>query len=68
MQKVWDTGTDLKLRVRADVFNVTNARNWTTFSNFPGTAAGGPDPGFGNHNDDIMLPTRTFKLSFGLDW
>jgi outer membrane receptor protein involved in Fe transport len=67
VQKVWDTGTDLKLRVRADVFNVTNERNWTGFNTFKGTN-NVVDPGFGNHNDDIMLPTRTFKLSFGLDW
>jgi len=67
VQKVWDTGTNLKFRVRGDVFNVTNARNWTAFETFKGTN-NTLNPSFGNHNDDIMLPTRTFKLSFGLDW
>jgi outer membrane receptor protein involved in Fe transport len=67
VQKEWDTGTDLKLRVRGDVFNVTNARNWTGFNTFKGVD-GVINPGYGDHNDEIVSPTRTFKLSFGLAW
>ncbi|HEY5972126.1 MAG TPA: hypothetical protein VIT22_09150, partial [Pseudoxanthomonas sp.] len=67
VQKEWDTGTNLKLRVRADVFNVTNNRNWRQFETFKGVN-NSLNPNFGSHNDDITLPTRTFKLSFGLNW
>jgi outer membrane receptor for ferrienterochelin and colicin len=68
LQKEWDTGTDLKLRVRGDVFNVTNERNYTDFGDFKGTG-GVQNPTFGQRTGDgIIMPTRTFKLSFGLDW
>lgn len=67
IQKEWDTGTDLKLRIRGDIFNVTNARNWTGFQTFKGLN-GVVFNDFGNHNDDIALPTRTFKLSLGFSW
>lgn len=67
LAKEWDTGSDVKLRVRADVLNVTNARNWAGYDDWWGFA-GVPNPNFGRHNDDIVLPTRTFKLSFGLSW
>lgn len=67
LQKQWDTGTDIKFRVRADVFNVTNARNWTSFEFFRGIN-NVQNPNYGMHNDDIALPTRTFKLSVGMEW
>ncbi|MHB8912833.1 MAG: TonB-dependent receptor, partial [Lysobacter sp.] len=63
LQKEWDTGTDLKLRIRGDVFNVTNARNYTDFDNWRGFNQGA-NPTFGQRNGDgILLPTRTFKLT-----
>src|SRR5690606_6897444 len=37
------------LRVRLDVLNVFNTRNWRNFELFPGDLAGGPNPNFGNH-------------------
>lgn len=67
VQREWDTGTNLRFRVRGDVFNVTNARNWNEFETFRGVN-GVENSSFGNHNDSIILPTRTFKLSFGLSW
>ncbi|NUO76117.1 MAG: TonB-dependent receptor [Lysobacter sp.] len=68
VQKEWDTGTDLKLRVRADVLNVTNARNWVDFNTFRGIN-GVESNNFGERsNDNIALPTRTFKLSLGFSW
>lgn len=68
LQKEWDTGTDLKLRVRADVLNVANARNYTDFDNWRGFNQGA-NPTFGQRTGDgILLPTRTFKLSLGFNW
>ncbi len=70
LQKEWDTGTDLKLRVRGDVLNVFNWRNVfsSQYANWRG-ADGVADPTYGERTgDEIALPTRTFKLSFGLTW
>ena len=61
-QKVWHASDDISLRVRADVLNVTNRYNWESY-NDDWTSAN-----FGQHNLAIRLPTRTFKLSFGIDW
>ena len=63
VQKVWDTGTDLSVRVRADVFNVTNERNYTDFVDDISNSGFGDRNGFG-----IAGPMRTLKLSFGIDW
>ena len=57
--RTWDTGTDLKLKVRADVINVFNWDNWGGY---------GKDWNTGNINAWDQFATRTFKLSFGLDW
>ena len=54
------------LRVRLDVLNVFNTRNWSAFDTFPGDL-NGPNPNFGNHLDSVHT-TRTAKLSFGFDW
>lgn len=58
---------DAGFRVRLDVLNVFNTRNWRNFELFPGDLAGGPNPNFGNHLDSVHV-TRTAKLSFGFDW
>ena len=57
IQKEWNTGTDLRFRVRGDVFNVFNWENWNDY------AVNGQQSGLA-----IRGPTRYFKLSFGLDW
>lgn len=68
LQKEWSTGTDLKLRVRGDILNVTNERNYTDFDNWRGFN-GDANPNFGRRSGDgILLPTRTFKLSMGFSW
>lgn len=68
LQKVWDTGTDLKLKVRADLLNAFNWRNWTNYDDWRG-GPGVANPNFGHRSGNgILWPTRTFKLSFGLDW
>ena len=58
---------DLKIRLRADVLNVTNERNWDGYDDWWG-APGEPNANFGTHNDSIVYPTRMVKLSFGVNW
>ncbi len=68
LQKEWDSGAGLKVRVRGDVLNATNERNWTDFGNFRGVGRV-QDSNFGvRTGDGILLPTRTFKLSVGFSW
>ncbi|MBD9368925.1 TonB-dependent receptor [Xanthomonas sp. XNM01] len=73
VQKEWDTGTDLKLRIRGDVFNVTNDRSYVNFNTNRGDVQNGtlvPNPAFGERSNQEILANlpRTFKLSFGLHW
>jgi outer membrane receptor protein involved in Fe transport len=68
VQKEWDTGAGIKLRVRGDILNVTNEVNYTDFGNFKGVG-GVVNPDFGDRTGlGITGPTRTFKLSMGLSW
>ncbi|QQP97385.1 TonB-dependent receptor [Lysobacter enzymogenes] len=67
VSKEFDTGAGFKFRIRGDVLNVTNARNYNQFDTFAGRL-GAPNPNFGDHQDGIILPTRTFKLSMGFSW
>ena len=69
VQKEWDTGTNIKFRIRGDLFNVFNWRNYTDFD----TWRGGPSPdvntNFGRRNGDgTVWPPRMFKLTFGFSW
>ena len=69
VEKRFDTGADLGFSVRADVLNVFNWRNWNQFEGFRGGPGEPRNPNFGRRNgDEILLPTRTFKLSFALNW
>lgn len=70
LQKEWDTGTNIKFRVRGDLINAFNWRNYGAgeYSNWRGWD-GGADPNFGRRTGDgIERPTRTFKLSVGFIW
>ena len=72
VEKVWDTGTDLSFKVRADVINLFDWDNWENFDGRYGLGPNGrgpinPDHGARN-GVEIRLPTRTFKLSFGINW
>ncbi|WP_434031125.1 TonB-dependent receptor [[Pseudomonas] boreopolis] len=58
-QKVWDTGSNIKLRARLDVLNVFN---WKNFDSYSVDWDNGTATGFDQY------VTRTAKLSFGLDW
>ena len=69
VEKRWNTGTDLSFKVRADLINALGWNNWTSFDTNRGPAGGPPNPTLGERNgNSILFPTRTFKLSFGLDW
>jgi outer membrane receptor protein involved in Fe transport len=69
VQKEWDTGTDLRLRIRGDVLNVTNDHSFTNYVTDRGDQ-NGPNPNFGQRSNDEILGNlpRTFKLSFGISW
>src|SRR5690554_4961138 len=65
--KEWNTGTDLRFRVRFDLLNVFDWQNWSSYDDWWG-GAGEPNPNFGQHGLDVRLPTREFKLSFAFNW
>ncbi len=68
LQKVWDTGSDVNFSVRADVLNLFDWRNWNDYEGWRG-GPGDANPNFEQRNGiGIIEPTRTFKLSFGLNW
>ncbi|MFC4728124.1 TonB-dependent receptor [Coralloluteibacterium thermophilus] len=68
LEKTIQVGEDFRFRIRGDVFNVTNARNYTQYDTWKG------DPGEYNaryltrSGTEILWPPRTFKLSFGMSW
>lgn len=64
--KEWDTGADLRLRIRADLLNVFDWVNYDGYDDWYG-GPDGPNANFGVPNTQLA-PTRTFKLSFSLDW
>lgn len=55
-----------ELRVRLDVINVFDTRNWIAFDTNPGTADA-PNPNFGEHQQSVAA-TRTAKLSVDVSW
>jgi outer membrane receptor protein involved in Fe transport len=58
-QKVWDTGSSIKLKMRLDVLNVFNWKNFDSYS---------VDWDTGTATGYDQYVTRTAKLSLGLDW
>ena len=69
-EKSWALGGDgMRLRVRADLLNVMNWRNFTDYANWRG-GPGEPHPvDFGNRNGPGQdgIP-RTLKLTAGFSW
>lgn len=60
---------DFAFKLRADVLNVFNWRNWNQFDTNWGPAGGPVNPKLGMVNgNNIDGPTRTFKLSARLEW
>ncbi|NYZ63068.1 TonB-dependent receptor [Luteimonas deserti] len=69
LEKVFDTGTDLSFRVRGDLLNAFNWRNYNQFEGFRGDPGDPQRENFaGRNGNEILLPTRTFKLTFGINW
>ncbi|KRG68811.1 TonB-dependent receptor [Pseudoxanthomonas dokdonensis] len=74
LQKEWQISEDMRFRMRGDIFNLFNWRNYSQFD----TYRGGYDEALGqfvannNYRDrtsyEIEGQTRTFKLTFGLNW
>ncbi|MCD7097278.1 TonB-dependent receptor [Stenotrophomonas sp. MMGLT7] len=58
-QKVWDTGSNLKLKMRLDLLNVFNWKNFDSYS---------VDWDADSYTGYNQYVTRTAKLSLGLDW
>src|SRR3546814_7008472 len=51
LEKRWNTGSDLSLRVRADVLNVFNWRNWNQFEGWRGGPGEPRNPNFAKRRD-----------------
>ena len=69
LEKVFDTGTDLSFRIRGDLLNAFNWRNYNQFEANRGDPGEPQRPDFaGRNGNEILLPTRTFKLTFGINW
>ena len=67
-QKEWDTGGGIRFRIRGDILNVTNERNYSDFGNWRGVGLQ-PDANFGQRTGlGIAGPMRTFKLTMGFSW
>ena len=67
MEKVFDTGSNIALRIRFDVLNVFNWSNYSGYEDWRGGAGEPQNPLWGTPNA-IAFPTRTFKLGIGIDW
>ncbi len=67
VNKQWDTGTDIKFNVRADIINVFNWVNYADYSTETGTYSD-LNTAYGQPTGLLASPMRTFRLSFGLNW
>jgi outer membrane receptor protein involved in Fe transport len=68
-EKRWTFGDRVGFKLRADVINVFNWRNWSQYNTNWGPAGGPQNPELGERSgNEIYVPTRTLKLSAGLDW
>ena len=69
MQKEWELWGYGKFRLRGDLLNVFNWRNYTNYETWRGGPSPDFNPNFGNRNGDgIAFPTRLFKLTAGFSW
>jgi hypothetical protein len=67
-EKRFKLGDEMALRVRIDVLNAFNWRNWTDYDTWHGDPVNA-NPTFGNINGlGITYPTRMVKLSGGFSW
>jgi outer membrane receptor protein involved in Fe transport len=67
-EKVFAFGSGYSFRLRADILNVFNWKNWTDFDTWRGDAAAA-NANFGNRSGlGTNWPPRLFKLSLGFTW
>lgn len=67
-EKVFKFGGDFALRVRADVLNVFNWKNWQDYDTWRG-GFNSPNPNFGDRSGlGIAWPPRQVKLTVGFAW
>ena len=66
VEKSWNLGGDVKLRTRADLFNVFNWTNYTGYDDWWG-APMDPNPNFGVPNG-ASYKTRELKVTLGVNW
>jgi outer membrane receptor protein involved in Fe transport len=68
-EKSWSLGGDMKLRLRADLLNVMNWREFTDYSNWRGGPGEAHPPSYGTRNGpgQAGIP-RTLKLTAGFSW
>lgn len=69
VQKTWDIGgDDLQFRVRADLLNVMNWRNFTDYDTWRGDPVNA-NPNFGNRTGPGQANSpRTLKVTAGFSW
>jgi outer membrane receptor protein involved in Fe transport len=67
LNKQWDTGAGIKFNVRADIINLFNWVNYSSYSTSTGTATN-INTAYATPTGVLASPMRTFKLSFGLNW
>src|SRR5690606_5434583 len=60
-------GGGRSFRVRGDVLNVFNWSNYDGYEDWRGGPGEAQNPAWGTPLS-IAMPTRTFKLTFGVDW
>lgn len=65
--KQWDTGHGIKLKLRADLLNAFNWNNFAGYNDWMGWIYPDVNTNFGKPTSSAF-PTRTFKLSVGVDW
>jgi hypothetical protein len=65
--KEFEVFGDVRLRFRADLLNVFNWDNYSGYDDWRGAPNEPLNPNFGVPNA-VQFPTRTLKLSVGIDW
>lgn len=70
LQQEWNTFGDVKFRIRADILNVMNWRNYTDYDTWRGGPSPDFNPNFGtrNGNGTLYPEGRIIKLTAGLSW
>jgi hypothetical protein len=69
VQKEWNSFAETKFRLRADLLNVMNWRNFTDYDTWRGGPGAGFNANFGRRNGDgTSYPPRLLKVTAGLSW